>query len=82
MLLRRSDYEWANFIGGNCALRMRKGGRNAARIDHKEQGKYEALILRWKTWGSIEPWSLGVFDTPEEAEEVIEQALQPLWEKA
>ena len=61
---------------------MRKVGRSAARIDHKEQGKYEALILRWEQWGPVEPWSLGVFGTPEEAEEVIEQTLQPLWEKA
>ena len=77
----RADYEWHYFIGGNCMLRLRKGGRSAAKINHIEQGKYEAVVLRWEQWGSAEPWSLGVFDTPEEAEEVIEKTLQPLWEK-
>jgi hypothetical protein len=76
----RADYEWANFIGGDCALRPRKGGRFVARINHIEQGKYEAVVLRWEQWGSAEPWSLGVFDTSEEAEAIIEKALQPLWE--
>lgn len=78
--MKRSDYEWAYFIGGNCALRRRGGGRSAARVDHTEQGKYEALVLRWNRWTADEPWSLGVFDTPEAAIEIIEQVIQPLWE--
>ena len=79
--MKRSDYEWAYFIGGNCALRQRKGGRSPARIDHIEQGKYEALLIRWKQWGMEEPWSLGVFDTSEEAEATIEKVLEDIWEK-
>lgn len=82
MFMRRSDYEWVNYIGSGCALRARKGGRSAAQINHIEQGKYEALILRWEQWGMADPWSLGVFDSLEEAEEVIENVLQPLWEKS
>lgn len=79
--MKRIDYEWAYFIGGNCALRQRKGGRSPARINHIEQGKYEALILRWEKWGMGEPWSLGIFNTPEEAIEVIEKVLEEVWEK-
>ena len=78
----RADYEWAYFVGGNCALRFRKGGRSLARIDHIEQGVYEAFLLRWKQWDSADPWSLGIYDNPEKAIEVIEQALQPLWKNA
>ena len=80
--MERADYEWHYYIGGNCSLQPRKGGRNVAKIIHVEQGKYEALLLRWEQWSQAEPWSLGIYNDSNEAQAVIEQTLQPLWEKA
>lgn len=81
--MRRSDYEWVNYIGGNCGLRHRKTNTIDARIEHIEQGLYEALIIRRE--GSMrwlkDPVSLGVFNSPEEAEAVIEKVLEDVWEK-
>ena len=76
----RADYEWRYFIGGDCALTRRKyQGLDLARIKHVEQGVYEAIILRNRDPNKL--WSLGIYYDSDEAQEVIEQALEPLWEK-
>ena len=76
----KADYEWHYFIGGNCSLRRRKYGGSLAIIQHKEQGVYEAQILR--DHDAYKLWSLGVYNDSNEAQEAVEQALQPLWEKS
>ena len=83
--MRRSDYEWVNYIGGSCGLRHRKTNTTDARIEHTEQDSYEALIMR-RDETSPSRWlkgyvSLGVFNSSEEAEAVIEKVLEDVWEK-
>lgn len=83
--MKRSDYEWVNYIGGDCGLRHRKTHTVEARIEHIEQGLYEALLMRRDESSSIrwlkDPVSLGVFNSSEEAEAVIEKVLEEVWEK-
>lgn len=76
----RADYEWHYYIGGNCALNRRKyGGVPLAIIQHVEQGVYEAYILRGDDLS--DPWSVGIVNDSNEAQNLIEQALEHLWEK-
>jgi hypothetical protein len=75
----KRDYEWHYFIGGDCALIRRKYGGAIARIYQREQGIYEAMILREHNPYKTVP--LGVFNDSNEAQEVIHQVLEPVWEK-
>jgi len=80
--MNKLDYEWHYFIGGDCALMPRRQGKEIARIYHREQGVYEAVLCRWNGSKRAEPFPLGIVYSPDEAQEIIHQALQPLWEKA
>lgn len=75
----KRDYEWHYYIGGNCSLTRRKYGGHLATIEHIEQGVYEAVVYRDQHLGK--PISVGVFNDSNEAQEVIHQVLEPLWEK-
>ena len=77
-----SDYEWHYFIGGNCGLQHRKLPYHIAYIYHLEQGIFEAVLNREKNWmaGGIDPFSLGIFDSPDEAQRIIETTLTNLQE--
>lgn len=77
--MNRIDYEWRYYIGGNCSLSRRKYDGTIAKIDHFEQGKYEAILLR--DGDPYKPWSLGIYTDSNKAQEVIEKALEHLWEK-
>ena len=77
--LDSKDYEWHYFIGGDCALMRRKYGGALARIYQREQGIYEAMILR--ELDPYKPIPLGIFNDCNEAQDVIHKALEPLWEK-
>jgi hypothetical protein len=74
----RADYEWYYYIGGDMGLKRRKYGGTLAYVHHHIQGQYEAVISREETQT---PWTLGIFSSPDEAQEAVEQVLQPLWEK-
>ena len=76
----RADYEWHYFIGGDCALMRRKYGGALARIYQRKQGIFEAMVLR--EHDPYKPISVGVFNDSNEAQEVIHQVLQPIWEKS
>lgn len=77
--MNRMDYEWHYFIGGDCALMRRKYGGALARIYQGEQGIFEAMILR--EHNPYKPISLGIVNDSNEAQNLIEQALEHLWEK-
>ena len=77
--MNRADYEWHYFIGGDCALIRRTYGGALARTYQREQGIFEAMILReHNPYKSV---SLGIFTDSNEAQAVIEKALENLWEK-
>ena len=71
-----SSYEWHYFIGGDCGLKHRETFLNIAFIAHIEQGVYEARLMRDKG----EFFCLGVFDSPDEAQRIIETTLTNLQE--
>ena len=77
-----SSYEWHYYIGGNCGLKHRKLPYHIAYIYHQEQGKFEAVLNRDRDYlGSrIDPFSLGIFDLPDEAQRIIETTLTNLQE--
>ena len=75
--MQKADYQWRYYIGGNCSLSNRFGG-SIAKIDHVEQGVYEAILLRESD--PYKPWSLGMYDESNKAQEAVHQALEPLWE--
>lgn len=73
-----SSYEWHYYIGGDCGLKHRKLHKPIAYIYHRVQGQYEAVIVRHTNWwGEItDEFSLGTFDSPEEAQQIIQQVLE------
>ena len=80
-----SSYEWHYFIGGDCKLKHRKSqAPPLAFIRHEPQGVYEAVLVRHTDWyGNITDYfSLGMFDSPDEAQRIIHQALTNLQEDA
>lgn len=78
--MNRIDYEWRYFIGGDMALDRRKHGDRLAYIRHFVQDRYEALLSRGR-FGEKEPWSIGVYCNPDEAQQAVEKALEDRWEK-
>lgn len=77
----RADYEWRYYIGGDCGLKHKKTSKPIGYIFHKEQGVYEAVLVRNVSWdGLIEDlFPLGIFNDSNKAQDVIHEALQPHW---
>lgn len=70
------DYEWHYYIGGSCTLRRKKYGGVLARIEHVEQGVYEAFINRKNPDEESDYISVGVFNNSNEAQAIINQILE------
>jgi hypothetical protein len=70
------DYEWHYYIGGDCGLKHRKSHSPIAQIFHKEQGMYEAMIVRKVRHETLDLFSVGVFNDSNEAQAVINQILE------
>lgn len=76
----KADYEWRYYIGGDCSLTRRKYGGSLAKVYQREQGIFEAMILR--EHDPYKPISVGVFTDSNEAQEAVHNALEPIWEKS
>lgn len=70
------DYEWHYYIGGDCSLKRRKYGGVLARIEHVEQGVYEAFINRKNIDEEADYISVGVFNDSNHAQAIINQILE------
>ena len=74
----RADYEWHYYIGGDCGLKHRKLPKRIAYIYHREQGQYEAVLVRNTDWHGniVDTWSLGIFTDSKQAQDVINTTLE------
>jgi hypothetical protein len=80
----RADYEWHYYIGGDCKFKHRKLNKPIGYIYHRRQGEYEAVLVRNVSWDGLteDVFPLGIFTDSNQAQDVVNKALQPLWEKA
>jgi hypothetical protein len=72
------DYEWHYYIGGDCGLKHRKLPERIAYIYHREQGQYEATLIRNQDLHGniIDTWSLGIFNDSNKAQAIINEILE------
>ena len=71
-----TNHEWHYYIGGNCALKERNQNKKVvARIEHVEQGVYEAILVRReeKYHNVKDYFPLGTFNNETDAMKSIER---------
>jgi len=69
-----TNHEWIYYIGGSCGFKNRGTRKVDARIEHRDQDVYEALIVRRNNGEVSGYFPLGIFNNTTDAESVIEKA--------
>ena len=76
----RADYEWRYYIGGDCGLKHKKTSKPIGYIFHKEQGVYEAVLVRNVSWDGLIEDLLTVLLIPNNAKKQTQETFTKMGE--